>query len=105
MQDETMEQIRQQLLDDEAIRVSISLRAHEIYEQRGCAPGCELEDWLQAENEMLSPLIEEELQCGGESQLASDEVKARQTATAEEKPANMVSRPFRRKRPASEQSV
>lgn len=50
MQDETMEQIRQQLLDDEAIRVSISLRAHEIYEQRGCAPGCELEDWLQAEN-------------------------------------------------------
>jgi hypothetical protein len=87
MQDETMEQIRQQLLDDEGIRVSISLRAYEIYEQRGCAPGCELEDWLQAENEMLLPLIEEELQRDSESQPASNEVKTEQAATAEEKTA------------------
>lgn len=87
MQDETMEQIREQLLDDEAIRVSISLRAYEIYEQRGCESGCELEDWLQAENEMLLPLIEEELQRDSESQPASNEVKTEQAATAEEKTA------------------
>lgn len=105
MQDETREQIRKQLLDDEATRANISLRAYEIYEQRGCAPGCELEDWLQAENEMLSSLVEEELQRNSGSQSASDEVKAEQVATTEEKPTKKASRLFRRKRPASEQSA
>ena len=27
-------------------------RAYEIYLQRGAQPGCELEDWLQAEREL-----------------------------------------------------
>lgn len=85
MQNETREQLRERLLSDEALRANISLRAYEIYEQRGCAPGCELEDWLQAENEMLLPLIEEELQRDNESQPASNEVKTEQAATAEEK--------------------
>lgn len=102
---ETREQIHERLLSDEALRASISLRAYEIYEQRGCESGCELEDWLQAENEVLLPLIEEELQRGGESQSASDEVKAEQAATAEEKPAKKASRLFKRNRPASEQSA
>ena len=105
MPDETREQIHQRLLDGEALRASISLRAYEIYEQRGCEPGCELEDWLHAENEVLLPLIEEELQRGGESRSASDKVKAEQTATAEEKPAKRASRLFKRNRPASEQSA
>lgn len=105
MQSESREQLRELLLSDEALRASISLRAYEIYEQRGCEPGCELEDWLQAENEMLSPLIEDELQRGSESQVASDEGKAEQVATAEEKPAKKASRLFRRNRRASERSV
>ncbi len=105
MQSESREQLRERLLSDEALRTSISLRAYEIYEQRGCEPGCELEDWLQAENEMLSPLIEDELQRGAESQVASDKGKAEQVATAEEKPAKKASRLFRRNRQASERSV
>lgn len=32
----------------------IRCRAYELYEQRGKAPGCELEDWLQAESEVLT---------------------------------------------------
>jgi hypothetical protein len=36
-------------LDDEIRR-----RAYEIYEQRGCSPGNEHEDWLQAEREVLA---------------------------------------------------
>jgi hypothetical protein len=102
MQNETREQLRERLLSDEALRASISLRAYEIYEQRGCEPGCELEDWLQAENEMLSPLIEGEIQNVGESQLAPDEGKAKQAATAEEKPAKKASRLFRRSKLTSE---
>lgn len=105
MQNETREQICERLLGDEVVRANISLRAYEIYEQRGCAPGCELEDWLQAENELLSPLIEEELRRDGESQLASDEVKAEQTATAEEKPAKKASRLFRRNKPTNEKGA
>lgn len=102
MPDETREQTHQRLLDDESLRVSIALRAYEIYEQRGCEPGCELEDWLQAENEMLAPLIEGEMQNVGESQLAPDEGKAKQAATAEEKPAKKASRLFRRSKLTSE---
>lgn len=105
MQNESREQIRERLLGDEAVRASISLRAYEIYEQRGCGPDCELEDWLQAENEMLLPLIEEELQRGGESQTASAEVKAEKTATTEEKPAKKASRLFRRNRQANEKDA
>ena len=36
-------------LDEEIRR-----RAHEIYEQRGCTPGNEREDWLAAEAEILA---------------------------------------------------
>ena len=32
----------------------IRLRAYEIYEQRGCTPGQDEEDWLAAEREILS---------------------------------------------------
>ncbi len=35
---------------EEAIRV----RAHELYEERGRQDGHDLEDWLRAENEILS---------------------------------------------------
>ena len=105
MQDKTREQIREQLLGNEKMHASLALRAHEIYEQRGGAPGGELEDWLQAENEILLPLIEEELQRGTESQVASDEMKTEKPAIAEKKPAKKAARLFRRNRPASERSV
>ena len=31
----------------------IETRAHEIYVERGCEPGHELDDWLQAEREIM----------------------------------------------------
>jgi len=34
-------------------REQIALRAYEIYLERGCAPGHELEDWTRAERELL----------------------------------------------------
>ena len=34
----------------------IRLRAYELYEARGCRPGLALDDWLQAEQEILSDL-------------------------------------------------
>jgi hypothetical protein len=33
-------------------RDQIALRAYEIYLERGCEPGHELEDWTQAEREL-----------------------------------------------------
>jgi len=30
---------------------AIARRAYELYEARGCAHGCDLDDWLQAERE------------------------------------------------------
>ena len=32
----------------------IRLRAYELYEERGCTPGFEHEDWVRAEHEVLS---------------------------------------------------
>ncbi|OFW09044.1 MAG: hypothetical protein A3G20_04015 [Acidobacteria bacterium RIFCSPLOWO2_12_FULL_59_11] len=55
------EELRIHLLREEGIREKVSLRAHELYERRGGEPGHAFQDWVQAENEVLSPLIEQEL--------------------------------------------
>lgn len=34
-------------------REEIALRAYQIYLERGCTPGNELEDWVRAEQELL----------------------------------------------------
>ena len=56
-----IEDSRGRLLHDQGIRARISQRAYELYERRGGEPGRDVEDWVQAENEILSPLIEEEM--------------------------------------------
>lgn len=38
-----------------ALSESIARRAHEIFQCRGCVPGHDLDDWLQAEAEILRP--------------------------------------------------
>ncbi len=54
MNDESKDELRERLLGDEEIRGAISRRAYEIYQQRGGEPGREMDDWLQAENEILA---------------------------------------------------
>lgn len=39
--------------DATALREQIETRAHEIYLSRGAEPGHELDDWLQAEREIM----------------------------------------------------
>jgi hypothetical protein len=36
-----------------SVREKIEARAHEIYRARGSQPGRELDDWLQAEQEIM----------------------------------------------------
>jgi hypothetical protein len=36
------------------LEVEIRFRAYELYEQRGCTPGQETDDWFTAEREVLS---------------------------------------------------
>lgn len=36
------------------IEAQIRQRAYELYEQRGCAPGQETDDWFRAEREVLA---------------------------------------------------
>jgi Protein of unknown function (DUF2934) len=35
-------------------RAEIELRAYEIYMQRGRVDGCDLQDWLEAESELIA---------------------------------------------------
>jgi hypothetical protein len=55
------EELRNHLLGNDCIRESVLLRAYELFEVRGAGHGRDLEDWVKAENEVLSPLIEEKL--------------------------------------------
>ena len=55
------EELRIHLLGNDGIRERVSSRAYELYERRGADHGRDLEDWAEAENEVLSPLIEQKL--------------------------------------------
>lgn len=51
--DATHPTIPAQAMSD-ALRERIAKRAYELYLERGCRPGCELEDWIDAERELLA---------------------------------------------------
>ncbi len=55
-------EIRERLLRDESVREKIHRRAYEIYVERGGGDGRAYQDWLQAEDEILAPLVEAEMQ-------------------------------------------
>lgn len=40
--------------DKDDLLVLIAQRAFECYQARGCQDGCDLDDWLEAEREILS---------------------------------------------------
>jgi Protein of unknown function (DUF2934) len=54
------EEIRARLLANEEIRRRIAFRAYEIYQRRGDGHGGALNNWLQAEDEVVSSLVEQE---------------------------------------------
>jgi hypothetical protein len=49
-----MEQSKRDFITDYEFRRKVALRAYEIYENRGGQHGRDLDDWLQAEAELLS---------------------------------------------------
>ena len=61
------EEVRARLLTNEEIRGRIAFRAYEIYQRRGDGHGGALNNWLQAEGEIVSPLVEQELQLSSAS--------------------------------------
>ena len=57
MATETLEELRERLLNQESVRQMIQMRAYEIYQMRGCKPGGEAQDWFHAEGEVLAFLL------------------------------------------------
>lgn len=45
---------RQERQDTDGLQGTIAARAHALYEERGYRQGCDLQDWLDAEREILS---------------------------------------------------
>ena len=70
-----IEQVQSQLLNDESIREKVALRAYELYQQRGGERGHDFDDWTQAENEVLTSLLEQVLQ-------AAEQTSARRIRSA-----------------------
>jgi hypothetical protein len=57
MKELNVEQLREGLPADREVQEAVSLRAYEIYQSHG-AHGRDLDDWLQAENEVLVALTD-----------------------------------------------
>ncbi|MEW6128219.1 MAG: DUF2934 domain-containing protein [Acidobacteriota bacterium] len=72
---ETIEQIRQRLLNDGKVNQIIQQRAYEIWLLRGRQIGRDREDWLLAENEVLNFFVEQELKNADESEAVSESVE------------------------------
>ena len=49
-----------ELSDTDLLRRHIAGRAYQLYEAGGCLDGFDLQDWLQAEREVLEQLTEPE---------------------------------------------
>ncbi len=47
----------------DSLKRKIRLRAHQLYEEHGCLEGHAVEDWLQAESEVLKTSILAPLYC------------------------------------------
>lgn len=52
----TAARTRQPLSPCDDLHVLIAKRAHELYGERGYRDGCALDDWLEAEREILSQI-------------------------------------------------
>ena len=55
-----MEQSKRDLLTDNEFREKVALRAYEIYEDRGGQHGRDLDDWLQAETDVLAEAVQQQ---------------------------------------------
>ena len=49
-----------EMTDAEILHELIALRAYLIYEARGCVDGFHEQDWLQAESEIITEIIQPE---------------------------------------------
>ena len=49
-----------ELSDTDVLRRHIALRAYQLYEERGYVDGFDLQDWLQAEREILKQVEQPE---------------------------------------------
>ena len=78
---ETREEIRARLLRDNNTIRAIQMRAYEIWQIRGRYDGRSHEDWLLAENEVVSFLLEQELR---KAVTAIQEVSAPEVVIIEE---------------------
>jgi hypothetical protein len=78
------------ILSNDEIREKIALRAYEIYQDRGGQHGRDIDDWLQAENDMLAEAEEKKALYGRKktAQTESAESPQRAPSTRRRKPAS-----------------
>jgi len=72
MKKESIEAMRARLTQDDQVQAMIRMRAFEIYQSRKGQSGNPQHDWLQAEHEVLSYLIQEEAVVGALQGRGSD---------------------------------
>jgi hypothetical protein len=78
----------QSILTDDDIREKVALRAYEIYEDRGGQHGRDIDDWLQAEDEVLAETEEKKALYGRKQPSATQSVEAPQSTRRMKKTAD-----------------
>lgn len=84
---ETLEELRERLLDQQSVQRMIQMRAYEIYQMRGGQPGAEAQDWFHAEGEVLAFLIAHESAREDDNQHAESAGAASASESQPEAPA------------------
>jgi hypothetical protein len=103
-QDARRQESRERLLGDPQIRERIAIRAFELHEMRNREAGKDMDDWLQAENEILNSLVDGEL-AANQAQAASGNGDGRVEQMPEQTSEELPRRGVRRMEPVERKSA
>jgi hypothetical protein len=108
MTKESIQEMRDRLSKDERVQNLIRMRAYEIFKSRRGQTGKAAHDWLQAENEVLSYLIQEESRLSAAAAEAASALPPELKATPTAKPptkARAKQTAARKTKPASKREA
>jgi hypothetical protein len=85
--EDTMRQETRILQNDNEIREKIALRAYELYEDRGGQHGRDIDDWLEAETDVLAEAEQQQKLLPGRKQPSKAPAAAPQSIPKGKRPA------------------
>ena len=83
-----MEQDARNVVTDDEIREKVALRAYELYQDRGGQHGRDVDDWLQAETDVLAEADQQKRLSARKQPFATQSAEAPQSPRRTQRTAN-----------------